>query len=281
MNPYQCKKYILHIMEISRMEDLSYYNPEGSDLRKAQLRMLEMLEVLDTICRKHKIDYWLDWGTLLGARRHSGFIPWDDDIDVAVLQRDYKKLATVLKKELPQDLRLQTRQTDKKYFNYWAKIRDTKSRFHNKTGNVYAYNGISIDIFFIEPVPSLTIKSVIDRFLRSGYRFKKSRKTAHKINNALMFCFLPFMRILVWLLRFYYAHIGHAKVNARSYGGPNYTRYNMNHIFPVGEIMFEGKKFMAPHRVDAYLINQFGPTFMEIPEPSERIYHAVKIEFLS
>ena len=78
-------------------EDLSKYNPEGSILRRAQLRELEILIEVDKICRKHNIEYFLDWGTLLGAVRHGGFIPWDDDIDISVRRKDYSRLCKVLK----------------------------------------------------------------------------------------------------------------------------------------------------------------------------------------
>ena len=61
------------------------YNPNGSTLRKQQLRMLEMLQYIDSVCKKHNIRYWLCSGTLLGAVRHGGFIPWDDDVDIEML----------------------------------------------------------------------------------------------------------------------------------------------------------------------------------------------------
>ena len=61
------------------------FNPEGSLLRQHQLRMLDILIEIDKICQKHNINYWIDGGTLLGAVRHGGFIPWDDDIDIAVM----------------------------------------------------------------------------------------------------------------------------------------------------------------------------------------------------
>lgn len=70
------------------------YNPDGSDLRKAQLKMLELLKFLNKICTENNLTYWLDSGTLLGAVRHGGFIPWDDDIDVCMPYKD----AVVLKK---------------------------------------------------------------------------------------------------------------------------------------------------------------------------------------
>ncbi|MBR5957646.1 MAG: LicD family protein, partial [Salinivirgaceae bacterium] len=79
------------------------YNPEGSQLRQIQNRELDILIEFDRICRKHNIDYWLDSGTLLGAVRHGGFIPWDDDIDVCVLKKDRKRLRKAMNTSLSQD----------------------------------------------------------------------------------------------------------------------------------------------------------------------------------
>ena len=132
------------------MEDLSHYNPEGSVMRRAQMTMLEILNIFHEICTRHNIDYWLDWGTLLGARRHAGFIPWDDDLDVKILWKDRKRLISALEKELPDHLKLQTRKTDKKYYKFHPKIRDTKSRLYNRRSDVYEYNGIFFDIFYLE-----------------------------------------------------------------------------------------------------------------------------------
>ena len=88
------------------------FNPEGSPLRRMQLRMLEMVELLDDVCRRHGIPYFLYGGTLLGAMRHNGFIPWDDDLDVGLLRRDYLRLLEVLPAELPEHIALQTNDTD-------------------------------------------------------------------------------------------------------------------------------------------------------------------------
>ena len=88
------------------------YNPDGSLLRRQQLRMLDILSEVDRICKKHDIPYWLSSGTLIGAMRHNGFIPWDDDLDIEMMRKDYLRLMKVLPKELPEWLVLQNDETD-------------------------------------------------------------------------------------------------------------------------------------------------------------------------
>ena len=73
------------------MENIYLEKYKQQQLRTCQLKQLSMLEEIDRICRKHHIGYWLDGGTLLGAVRHKGFIPWDDDIDIAMRQEDLKR----------------------------------------------------------------------------------------------------------------------------------------------------------------------------------------------
>lgn len=123
------------------------YNPDGSDLRKIQLRALEILKVVDLICKKHNIPYWLEGGALLGAVRHEGFIPWDDDIDIQILRKDYKKLLKILQKDLPDNLVVQSRETDEMYMDRMMKIRDLNSFVTLTQGKRGKYEGIFIDVF--------------------------------------------------------------------------------------------------------------------------------------
>ena len=76
------------------------YNPEGSQLRQIQLNLVGILKEIDRVCRKNNITYWLDFGTLLGAVRHKGFVPWDDDLDIGIFKKDYKRFKKCMLKDL-------------------------------------------------------------------------------------------------------------------------------------------------------------------------------------
>ena len=73
------------------------------DLERAKTVMVKILLNIDSICQKHRINYWIDFGTLLGAVRHNGFIPWDDDIDITMPREDYNRFLTVAQEELGDD----------------------------------------------------------------------------------------------------------------------------------------------------------------------------------
>ena len=90
----------------------TYLNRE---LRACQLKQITILEEIDRICRKHQIVYWLDGGSLLGAVRHGGFIPWDDDIDIAMRLEDVERFKQIAPKELKEDFFLQTQDTDPEF----------------------------------------------------------------------------------------------------------------------------------------------------------------------
>lgn len=97
-------------------------------LRACQLKQLSILEEIDRICQKHQIGYWLDGGTLLGAVRHGGFIPWDDDIDIAILNSDRDALEQALLEELGDGFEFVSERTNERYPRLHGKI------LHNKRG---------------------------------------------------------------------------------------------------------------------------------------------------
>lgn len=256
------------------MEDLKFYNPEGSNLRKGQLRMLEIAKEFDRICQKNNITYWIMSGTLLGARRHGGFIPWDDDFDVGVKREDFKKILTCLETELPEHLKLQTRKTDSNYVYHYAKIRDLKSNIweENSSNRGYLYNGLFIDIFPFEYIclPKKW-KLILDRFhCRNVFESKKGIIWRWLTNTFFLFtlCIIPLFRFLGNLTKYKYSH---------GYGIGFYATHKLSTCFPTSKIKFENYEFSAPNDVDQYLTNEYG-NFMRIPPKEKRQIHSCSIE---
>ena len=182
------------------MEDLSHYNPEGSTLRRAQLRMLEILKVVDDICTKHGIQYTLDGGTLIGAVRHGGFIPWDDDIDINVTREDLAKLRKILPRELPSHLVYQDYFTDPYYPTLIAKVRERDSYMYEEPcTDRLKEKGIFIDIIPIEEVPNLAWKAKLDYWY--GHCLRGIHHYVDTKDTILSWIVLPFAWGLTALTR--------------------------------------------------------------------------------
>ena len=108
--------------------------------------MTNMLKNFDNICRTNKLKYWCVGGTLIGAVRHKGWIPFDGDIDVAMLESDYEKLKIIIQEKLSNDFWFQDKSTDKYYKENIGKIRYKYAQYDDwKIQNWH--NGIQLDIF--------------------------------------------------------------------------------------------------------------------------------------
>ena len=127
----------------------------SKEMKKVWAVELDLLAEFDRVCRKHNLRYLATGGTLLGAVRHQGYIPWDDDLDIEMLREDYLKLLKVLPSELPDNYALQTNETDPGYFFTYAKLRDKRSTLSevNHYDRIFRYKGIYIDIFPLEKNP--------------------------------------------------------------------------------------------------------------------------------
>lgn len=251
--------------QTERLKDI--YSPEGSALRDLQLRMLELLRAVDIICKKHNIFYWLSSGTLLGAVRHGGFIPWDDDIDIELLREDYLKLIDILPKELPEEYLLQTINSDSGYVYLYAKVRDTKSYIEEKCvfNKHFKYKGAFIDIFPLEPTSKhlAKIASVCYNRMCLGIVEKSKAGPAFRFNyNLLTNIVFPLFRLISPSYRKGIVH------HTYGVGFLDYER-RLEEVFPLSKVTFEGYEFSAPNDSDAYLKRLYGNDYMKIPDNIE------------
>ena len=265
--------------KVIQQELRAQYNPEGSVLRQSQLTALEILIEFDRICRKNGLKYYLEFGTLLGAVRHGGFIPWDDDIDVAMPSPDYKQFQQIAQQELSNNFLLQTEITEpeagmgggmfkiRKKNTLWINEYDDFRRNYNK--------GISIDVFENEDYPNLP-KPII-RFFRR--RLSKAFGFYHYFNrvnfkNSIAYFAFP----ISWL---FFSSIWNllsllCKCNKEQ---PHIERLQFSNptlksdIYPLSEITFEGHLFYAPKNPDARLRDIFGD-YMKLPPENQRFIHA-------
>ena len=258
-------------------EDLrKIYNPDGSQLRKAQLRMLEMLKFLDKICTENNITYWLDSGTLLGAARHGGFIPWDDDTDICMPLKDaerFKKL--MLTQHLSDDFVLQCRETDDGYYGAWYVLRDTKSEYmqNSKLHQKRKYRGLQIDIFMVEEksfYPFFWFAEKVQRNLIDKHLYKNDYWSQTKWGLVLVY---HIQQLLILLFRL----ISPKRDFIRMPYGVLWKKRNIKDIFPLRKIMFEGHEFNAPSNTENYLTSIYGE-WEKLPDKIQT--HNVEVVFL-
>ncbi len=262
-------------------EDLKHYNQEGTVLRKAQLRLLEMLVEVDKICKKHNITYWLDGGTALGAYRHKGFIPWDDDLDIAVMRKDYKRLLKILEKELPDNLAIQNHKNEKHFHLLYTRIVDKNSLFdygdiRQPFRRKFKHQGVFIDIFFIEK-GNMALKKAVDSIYYRSFRIiRNTTKTKNVFKKKLAYPAWLVSNITVQIIRFFSVILLNDKF-IYGFGNPFNWEFRKSEILPVKPILFEGKYFPGPNLPHEYLERCFGD-YMKIPPVEQRKTHAEKIK---
>ena len=259
------------------------YNPEGSQLRQIQYRELNILKEFDRICRIHNIDYWLDSGNLIGAVRHGGFIPWDDDIDVCVMKKDCKKLKAAMQKSLSFDYEYSEVGTESnyEYTEIGKKAKRPMSRLYDKKAlvkrtlkgiPVVVSENLWLDIWLMEPGvywAKKIVENTYGKCLRRMWNFMNDGKFKH----ALAVFAYPFTVPLKMFVSCW-CKIFHSDTLVHFYGNAFFSIRKMNEIYPLSEIEYEGYKFKAPHDIDSYLRRIYGD-YMEIPSEDKIETHNI------
>ena len=245
------------------------YNPEGSKLRRDQLELLRMLQHVADICQEHNIKWWLSSGTLLGAARHKGFIPWDDDIDIVMLRKDYRRLERILRKEHSKEFVLHSMRSDVEYVNCFAKYRKREGRIESTSRryDYYKWRGIGFDIFTIEKTNYFAAKVAstfygniqhLSSYIRWGWLRKPLIRLIELVSLFIIFPLLRVVGLINPKGEYHYA-LGQ--------GWAKHTFF-MENTFPLTTAEFEGLSFPVPKDTDAYLRNVYG-NWREIPDDEQ------------
>lgn len=243
-----------------------------NDLRKVQYIMKEILDYTVEICEKNNISYWLDSGTLLGAVRHKGFIPWDDDIDICMMKEDYNKFLKVFKNT--EKYKLLEKNTDETYDYPYAKV---VSELHFCENNGTKNNkGIWIDIFPMDFYDYTCLEK-----LNLFGKLKKIRKEnkGKKLKSIKWLIGLLEKRIIkykIYKLKkdiLKYSNKGNKDIIVYDVNLIiDKIEVNYNNIFPLSKVLFEGKYYNCPNNYDSYLKVLYGD-YMKLPEEKDRIGH--------
>lgn len=270
-------------------------------LEKLQKEEFKILKRIDAFCNKHNINYFLYSGTLLGAIRHKGFIPWDDDVDIAMLRTDFNKFDNLLASGTFDEeyFYYQSNRVQPFYLSEVVKVRSKTFNVSERVSKTQSgFYGPWVDIFPLDNVPDdqqLRVKqfreidrinSVIDFFLRTSEKpndtgfIKVFRKIIRIINETLYkgYFFLPYLFKNRYKLITKYNDIETAAVSSLSYMSfKNYAHYarciidkeNLNEFI---RIPFKGHKFLAPKEYHKILKYQYGD-YMQKPKMIEREDH--------
>ncbi len=268
------------------------------DLSKVHETNLKMLKEIDRICRKYKIQYALDSGTMLGAVRHGGFIPWDDDVDVVFTRKNYEMFAKVVRRELPEGMTFvepDEYHGGKAFYDFIPRILYDRSQKFEDSGKMAFYDDkisrLCVDLFILDALPDGRIRKSLTKLtqcviygLALGHRWKicySDYKGMMKVFVAVLSAvgkLIPFPAVYrLWRM----VSMKDMKKNTHLY---YYTNYAPNYFYVemekewndrVEEVPFESCRFFIPSGWDPYLKQVYGdyrklpPEEKQIPEHSD------------
>lgn len=253
------------------------------NLKELQECELTVLQEFVRICEAHGLKYYLAWGTLIGAVRHQGFIPWDDDIDVCMPYEDYMRFKEICETELNPEFFYEDWNKHKEYFLYWAKLRKNNTTCMTRAESaIQMHWGVGMDIFPLirTETPKLNVrmkiaKSMLNFVVQRSYVGYCNNKIA-KIVKSILYGLLP-KCLDERIYNRCFEILGSARKDAPYIF--DFSAAESRSLFPAevfGEgkpCQFENQTMMGPADTDAYLRQAYGEDYMVIPKKEDAVDH--------
>jgi len=254
---------------------------EQYDVKEMQRHLLEMLKEIHRVLTEHGLRYYLVGGTALGAVRHKGFIPWDDDADIGMPRPDYEQFLRCAKDWLPPHYFLRSHVSDPEYPFYYAKMEDLRTTIVEGPARPFV-GGVFVDVFPIDGAPSSKKK-----LLRRQRQFKRYHKLLHFLHRDPYKhgrgagCWWPLLlrrlytrREVVEKLNRKISSCGYEDAVTVGVFSPNYITFNdREKVYGKGSLVrFEDTELFTLSDPDTYLRTQYGD-YMQVPPPEKRIQH--------
>lgn len=254
------------------------------NLKEIQHLELDILDYVAQVCRENGLRYFLAGGTLLGAVRHKGFIPWDNDVDISMPRPDYIKLIEIMEKQPTGRYRILRVKNGNDYYYPFAKVVDTKTKLIELTrSNSISNVGLYVDIFPIDTVPA-DFDTAVERL---RYVNKWGIKIAGSVASAKGLPMFRKMTHFIWYLLFKVlgrerclerveGKLVYDQFGSTGYIASTYGLREEKEIIEYGafagtvELPFEDKKYSCPVGYDQYLRQMYGD-YMKLPPERDRI----------
>lgn len=262
------------------------------DLKPVWNSILEIYDEIAKVLDRNGIRYWAAFGTVLGAVRHGGFIPWDDDFDICLAHEDWKKVWPILERELPSYFQVVTPYNTKEFNDTFGKVQETRSeviRRVEKESGLKLPQGIYVDLFALHGVPDsklsrkwLRLKSICLTCRWNWLFYKTQRLSSRKIiANIVGFLVAPFFSRLrnesdvarlkmSWMDKYPYSR---CKRLGRFCGtiGKEYSYYCSSSVFDgIVMLKFGERMIPVPSGYREYLSSLYGD-YMMPPPPEKRV----------
>lgn len=275
---------------------------EQGQLEKLQKIELEMLQAVDGFCREHGICYLLIGGTVIGAARHQGFIPWDDDIDIAMMKEDYDRFCRLFSKNPPVGYSMHTHQNTENFPYMFGKVYREGTRFMaQECIDSGLESCVYLDVYPFEFASPALSEAQIQRLIDKSMlwqRFLYMRTTAHpavpptdsmrKLKLAVSFVGHYLVKAFVperWLQEKYERTVaelakGGSREASRYIACPeDEAFFEVDELLPPSYLLFEGREFPVPHRAEAFLAKVYGDWRQLPPEDKRKTHAPVILDF--